>query len=223
MKKINIAIDGPCGSGKGITSKLLAKKLGYSHLDTGAMYRAIGYLLHTQYNLTKESFKPEILNEINFNLKFDENNQVILNGENIELKIRTPLGSQLASDFSTISQIREYLVKMQKQMVLNRGYIAEGRDICSVVMPDAELKIYLTASLEERSKRRLEDYLEKGITFSFEEVKKQIEDRDFQDSTRESSPSIKTKDAIEIDTTNLTIYGQVNQIYDLAISILKNN
>lgn len=222
MNKINIAIDGPTGSGKSTTSKLLAKKLGYSHLDTGAMYRAIGYLLHTKYNFTKLTFDPNILKDLKFEIEFDENNHIILNGENLESQIRTPLCGQLASDFSTIPQIREYLVKIQKQIVKSRRYVAEGRDICNVVMPDAELKIYLNASIDARVQRRLDEYLKKEIVLNFQEVKKQVLQKDIQDTTRENSPLIKTQDAIEIDTSNLTIEQQVDKIYELAISILQN-
>lgn len=222
MNKINIAIDGPTGSGKSTTSKLLAKKLGYSHLDTGAMYRVIGYLLNTKYNFNKFNFDPNILKDLKFEIKFDENNHIILNGENLESQIRTPLCGQLASDFSTIPQIREYLVKIQKKIVKSKKYIAEGRDICNVVMPDAELKIYLNASIDVRVKRRLDEYLKKGIVLNFKEVKKQIILKDTQDRTRENSPLIKTKDSIEIDTSNLTIEQQVDKIYNLANAILNN-
>lgn len=212
--KINIAIDGPSGSGKGVTAKRLAKKLNYNYLDTGSMYRAIGYYMYIN-NITESKFNESILD--NINIEFNENNEVILNSENIENKIRNPEISMMASNFSKIKAVREFLVKQQQQIVKNKGFIAEGRDIGSVVIPDAELKIYLNADIKVRAKRRLLDYEQQNKTYTLNEVEKELEKRDYQDMNRTESPLIKTDDAIEVDTTNCTINEQIDIIYNLAI------
>lgn len=213
MSKINIAIDGPAGSGKGITSRELSQKLGYFYLDTGAMYRAVA-LYMKQNKISINTFTPNVLE--NITLSFTSENQICLNEEPVEDLIRTPEISELASDFSTIKEIRDFLVKEQQSIVKNKGYIAEGRDIGTRVMPDAELKIYLNASIEVRAERRYQDLKKQGLLFSFEEVEKMIEERDHQDKNREYDPLIKTDDAIEIDTSELTIEEQVEIIENLA-------
>ena len=218
MSTINIAIDGPAGSGKGVTAKKLAKRLNYSYLDTGAMYRAIAYAMH-QKETTPETYTS--LDLENITISFDTNNEVCLNGVNIEKEIRTPEISQLASDFSTIQSIREFLVQNQQQIVKNKGFVAEGRDIGTKVMPDAELKIYLTATVEARAERRYKDYREQGLLESYEQIIKQIEERDHQDMTREHDPLTKADRAIEIDTTELTIEDQVYIIEDLAKKLIE--
>lgn len=213
MSKINIAIDGPAGSGKGITSKELSHRLGYFYLDTGAMYRAVA-LYMKQHTITIQSFQPDILH--NISISFSKENEVCLNDENVEHLIRTPEISDLASSFSTVKEIRDFLVEQQQEIVKNKGYIAEGRDIGTRVMPYAELKIYLNASLDVRAQRRYEDLKKQGLLFSFSEVEKMIEERDHQDKNREYDPLIKAKDAIEIDTSDLTIEDQVSIIEKLA-------
>ncbi|MCA9458986.1 MAG: (d)CMP kinase [Nanoarchaeota archaeon] len=213
--KINIAIDGPVGCGKSTTAKILAKKLNYIFVDSGALYRAVGYYMKNN-NIFKNNFNPQILN--NIKMYFDENGEIILNNKNISKEIRTPQIGLAASDFGTIKEIREFLTKQQQEIVKSKGYIAEGRDIGSTVIPEAELKIYLTASVEERAKRRYLDFKEKNIEISLEEVKKQIETRDYQDMNRTISPLIKTPDAIEVDTSNLNIEEQTEIIYKLALS-----
>lgn len=221
MKKINIAIDGPSGSGKGTTAKLLARKLNYKYLDTGAMYRAVAYFLDLKGFKSDEEIDFGVLDEIE--IFFDGDNNVVLNGENIEDKIRTPGLGKLASDFSKIGEIREFLVEKQKEIVREKTYVAEGRDIGTVVIVDAELKIFLTATVDARAQRRLLDFQRKGIDISFNEVKRQIEERDLQDSSREIAPLIKAEDAIEVDTSNLTIDEQVEKIEKLALEIINEN
>ncbi len=219
MDKINIAIDGTVSSGKGITTRLLAKKLTYNYLDTGAMYRAIGFHLN-KMGIAPENVEKQDLE--NIKLDFDENNEILLNNINIEPKIRTPNGGIYASNYATIGVVRDFLGKLQKHIVKKGGYIAEGRDIGSVIMPNAELKIYLTASVEARAKRRLLDFEKTETKITFEEVKKQIGERDHQDMNREIAPLVKLDDAIEVDTSDLTIEEQVNKIYDLANKIINN-
>ena len=217
--KINIAIDGPSGSGKGTTSKNLAKKLNYNYLDTGSMYRAIAFYFH-QNSIDAESLQnfDKILNSIK--LDFNSENHIMLNKIDIENLIRTPEMGTLASNISKLAPIREFLVKKQKKIVEKGGYIAEGRDIGSVVMPNAELKIYLTASTDARAKRRLIDFQNKGIKITLDEVKRQIIERDKQDQERKLAPLRKLPDAIEVDTSNITIESQVEIIYKKAIEIL---
>ncbi len=219
MDKINIAIDGPVGCGKSTTAKALAKKLNYNFLDTGVMYRAIAYYLHNKKILAFDVLETNL---IDIKLDFDSNNEIFLNNENIHKIVKTDFYGKLASDYGSNPIIRNYLVKIQKEIVKNRSYIAEGRDMALVVMPDAELKIYLTASVEERAKRRLKDAIEKGENYSFEEMKRMIEERDFQDMNRKISPLMKANDAIELDTSNLSIEEQVETIYNLVKKILDN-
>lgn len=219
--KINIAIDGPVGCGKSTTAKELAKKLEYKFLDTGAMYRAIGYYFHSIKKILPTDVKTEDLSGIE--IGFDENNEINLNGINIESEIRTATIGRYASDYGTVSCVRKFLSDMQKEIVKDKGYIAEGRDIGSVVIPDAEVKIFLTASVDERAKRRLTDFKEKGNDYSLDEVKRLIEDRDFQDINRKESPLIKCDDAIEIDTSDMSIEQQVEKIYKIAIEKIEEN
>lgn len=219
MQLINIAIDGPSGSGKGTTAKLLAEKLDYNFLDTGSMYRAVALYL-TQKGITTQTFSKKDLE--NISLSFNSNNEIELNGVSVESQIRTPEISQVASDFSTLKEVREFLGEEQKTIVKKKGFIAEGRDIGTVIMPEAEIKIYLTASVEARAQRRLEDFRKKGILHTFDEVVKQIEERDHQDMTRDIAPLIKAENAIEVDTSNLTIEQQVEAIYSLSQKIINN-
>lgn len=217
-KKFNIAIDGPSGSGKGTTAKLLAKKINYKYLDTGAMYRAVALYMNRN-NILLEKFESNILKKIH--LSFDENNHITLNGEVVEGFIRCPKINKLSSDFSVIKEVREFLVDMQKKIVSEGGYIAEGRDIGTVVMPDATIKIYLTATIEARAKRRFEDFKKQDIEITLDEVEKIVYEKDKQDMTREISPLIKCEDAIEVDTSNITIDEQVEKIYQIYISKIK--
>lgn len=214
MVKINIAIDGPVGCGKSTTAKALARKLDYKFLDTGAMYRAVGLYLHTMKILPSDVKREDLEN---IELEFDENNEILLNGYNVESEIRTAQGGKLGSNYATISYVRKFLSRLQKDIVKEEGFVAEGRDIGSVVIPDAKLKIYLTASVEERARRRLKDFEEKGQQYSLEEVKRIVEERDFQDMNRKISPLTKCEDAVEVDTSHMTIDEQVEKIYNLAI------
>ena len=218
MDKINIAIDGPVGSGKGITAKRLAQKLGYKYLDTGAMYRALA-LFMTEKGVRKENFDVKYLEEININ--FDENNDVILNGRNVALDIRGPEISMLASDFSVIVEVRKFLTRQQQEIVKVKGYIAEGRDIGTVVIPGCEVKIYLDAKPEIRAQRRLKDYIDKGIKITEEEVLKQTFERDEQDMNKPVGALKKAEDAFLVDNSEMTIDEQVDKIYDIVMEKLK--
>lgn len=215
LMKINIAIDGPSASGKSTIAKRLAAKLNYTHLDTGAMYRAVAYnacLLNI--DIKDEKSIMEMLEKTRFS--FAEKGRILSNGIDISEKIRTKEIDLLASAVSKLPLVRQNLVSQQQLIAKDKGYILDGRDIGSVVLPDAEVKIYQTASIESRAKRRLLDYENKGLRFDYQTIFEEIKQRDYQDSHREHSPLIKTDDAIEIDTSDLSIEDTVQIIMDLV-------
>lgn len=202
--KINIAIDGPSAAGKSTIAKRLAKALGYSHLDTGAMYRCVGYLaaqrgidLHDENALTEMTASMRI--------RFDSEGHVFLNEEDVSAAIRENRVSMLASSVSVHPRVRKLLVDMQRQMALDKGVIMDGRDIGTVVLPDAELKIFMVASVEARARRRYQEYLDKHIEADYDTICEDIKKRDDQDMHRAASPLTKAADAHEIDTSDMSI------------------
>ena len=202
--KINIAIDGPSAAGKSTIAKRLAKALGYSHLDTGAMYRCVGYLaaqrgidLHDEDALTEMTASMRI--------RFDSEGHVVLNEEDVSAAIRENRVSMLASSVSVHPRVRKLLVDMQRQMALDKGVIMDGRDIGTVVLPDAELKIFMVASVEARARRRYQEYLDKHIEADYDTICEDIKKRDDQDMHRAASPLTKAADAHEIDTSDMSI------------------
>ena len=202
--KINIAIDGPSAAGKSTIAKRLAKALGYSHLDTGAMYRCVGYLaaqrgidLHDEDALTEMTASMRI--------RFDSEGHVFLNEEDVSAAIRENRVSMLASSVSVHPRVRKLLVDMQQQMALDKGVIMDGRDIGTVVLPDAELKIFMVASVEARARRRYQEYLDKHIEADYDTICEDIKKRDDQDMHRAASPLTKAADAHEIDTSDMSI------------------
>lgn len=202
--KINVAIDGPCAAGKSSIAKIIAKNLGYTYIDTGAMYRSVAYkadLLNLSFD-DEDSIAEMIRNT---DLKLNSDGKIFLDGEDVTLKIRTNRNSLLASKVSALKKVREELVHQQQKMALEKGVVMDGRDIGTVVLPDAELKIYQTATIESRALRRYKENLEKGIETDLETLKKEIERRDYNDSHRENSPLKKAEDAIELDTSNMSI------------------
>lgn len=202
LKKI-IAIDGPAGAGKSTVSKIIAKKLGYTYIDTGAMYRAVGLkIFESGKNLT-ENFLAEVTEKIEIEL--DESARVFVDGEEVTKKIRTPEISKLASDVSKFGFVRKKLTELQRKMAKKGSVVMDGRDIGTQVLPNADLKIFLTASLKERARRRFEELQAKGQQAELSEIEKEIAARDKQDSEREIAPLKKADDAILLDTTNLTI------------------
>ena len=209
--RINIAIDGPSAAGKSTIAKKCAKLLGYSHLDTGAMYRCVAYKAKKErIDLNDEEKLAEMIK--NMKIDFDKNGNVYLDHEDVSQKIRTNDISMGASSVSRHLKVRECLVELQQQIAKNKGYILDGRDIGTVVLKDAELKIYLVASASARAERRIKEYIEKGIDFDRDEIIKDIERRDYQDMHREHSPLKKAEDAIEIDSSDLTIDEVVSKI-----------
>ncbi len=214
--KLNIAIDGPSASGKSTIAKALAKRLNYTHLDTGAMYRACAYkALKNGINTDNEDDLVKMVNSSHF--AFDDLGQILLDGVNISSGIRSKEIDLLTSKIARYAQVRASLVKIQQFMAKNKGYILDGRDIGTVVLPDAEVKIFQTASIESRSKRRLLDYQNKGIKIDYQTIYNEIELRDYQDQNREHSPLRKTDNAFVLDTSNLSINESVDIVYDLVI------
>jgi cytidylate kinase len=216
-KGLIIAIDGPAGSGKSTSAKLIAKKLGYLYIDTGAMYRAVTYLAIKNDVLDNESRIVELARKSNIELSYNENELIVLlNGQDITKEIRLPEVNSHVSEISKINAVRELLVEKQREMGTKGGVVMEGRDIGTVVFPDADVKIFLTASLDTRADRRAKEYIEKGSKVLVEEIKDNISSRDRIDSGRSNSPLTKAKDAVEIDTTNVTIDQQIKLILEVV-------
>lgn len=213
--KINIAIDGPSGAGKSTIADLVALKLGYIHLDTGAMYRSAAYAVLKNGLSFDDEKSVSSLVQNDFDLKMD-GKSVVLNGEDITDKIRTNEISMAASNVSKLSGVRSALVAAQRKIAANKGYILDGRDICDVVLPDAEVKVFLTASAEDRARRRLEQNKEKGIIDDYDKILEEIKKRDYQDSHRAISPLKASKDATIIDSSDKSIEEVVNMILDLV-------
>lgn len=216
MSNILIAIDGPAGSGKSTTAKLVAKKLGFVYLDTGAMYRAItlkSLRMKKDINDPQKIVKIAKESDIKFEFK-NKTNHIFLDGEDVTQEIRQPQIDKSVSILAKYKKVREILVVQQKKLGENYNLVAEGRDTTTVVFPDA-IKIYLNADLEERAKRRFLELKSNGIKSSHKEQIKELSRRDKLDSTREASPLLKHKDAIVVDTTNLTIEQQVNRVIEI--------
>ena len=212
-KFITIAIDGPAASGKSTLAKYLADKLGYLYIDTGAMYRAITYYALENNIAEDEHAVVQSVKNLNIELKYKNGiTSVFINGEDITDKIRTPEVNAKVSDISKIRDVRTELVKLQQKFGRNNNLIVEGRDTTTVVFPEADLKIFLTAEVAERAKRRFLEFQEKGVVIELNEVEKSINNRDRIDSGRDVSPLKKADDAIELDTTNLTVEQEIDRI-----------
>lgn len=215
-----VAIDGPAGSGKGTIAKKVASKINAINVDTGAMFRCVALqALRENVSLEEVEKIKNILNNIEIDLK--PNGKVFLNGEDVSKAIREEEVSKYSSPISTISDVREKLLHMQRKLGEFNDIVMEGRDIGTVVFPNANVKIYLDASPEERAKRRIRQNLEKGIKSNYEEVLEEIKKRDFRDISRDIAPLKKAEDAIYIDSTNLSIEEVTEKILDIIKSKIK--
>lgn len=213
MENFIVTIDGPAGSGKSTIAKIIANRYGLTYLDTGAMYRMVAlYILENEIPVEDISKIVSSLDAIDIDIK---DNRFILNGRDVSKEIRTPEVAGIVSNVAAIKEVREKLVDLQRAVSIGKKVILDGRDIGTVVFPKAELKIYLVASPEERAKRRVKDYEEKGIEESYEDVLAGIKERDHIDSTRKESPLKKAEDAIEIDSSFLSIGEVVEKISNL--------
>jgi CMP/dCMP kinase len=212
-KKLIIAIDGPAGSGKSTSAKLVAKKLNYLYIDTGAMYRAVT-LFVLRNNLMGQNDKIiELAKSLDIVLEFiDGETKITVNGENVSKEIRSFEVNSNVSEISTIDGVRKILVKKQQEMGKDGGVVMEGRDISTVVFPNADVKIFITAGIDERAERRALEFLEKGTNIPIEKVKENLKNRDYVDSNRAASPLTKSPESIVVDTSKTTIEEQVEQI-----------
>ena len=229
QKKIVIAIDGFSSTGKSTVAKQIAKHLSYVYIDSGAMYRAVTYFAMTQGFIDKEKFNVEglisKLKDIDISFKFNKNlgfAEVYLNGENIEKQIRTLEVSNFVSIVSAIPEVRQQLVLQQQKMGIEKGIVMDGRDIGTVVFPKAELKLFMTASANTRALRRFKELQSKGDNVLYEDVLKNVQERDYIDSTRDDSPLYKADDAIEIDNSKMSLVEQFTSILKFVNLVLKN-
>lgn len=217
---IAIAIDGPAGAGKSTIAKLAAKELSFIYVDTGALYRAIGLCAYRNNIGSKDAEKIiEMIKDIKVELAFNDKGEqvVLLNGEDVSALIRTPEISMYASDVSAIPQVRAFLLDLQRNMAKTNNVIMDGRDIGTVVLPDAKIKIFLTASPEVRAKRRYDELVEKGMDVNFDDVLSDVITRDYNDSHRETAPLKPADDSVIVDTSDLDL----KQSVDKLISIMK--
>ncbi len=228
-KKITIAIDGFSSTGKSTVAKQLAKELGYVYVDTGAMYRAVTlYALRKKYIGENFFSKDALVNDLSkIKLRFVFSNdagfaEMYLNDENVEREIRQMEVSQFVSQVAAVPQVREMLVAQQQEMGKEKAIVMDGRDIGTVVFPDAELKIFMTASAKERAERRYKELKERGEEVTFSEVLENVQKRDLLDTTREDSPLVKALDAKEIDNSHLTLEGQFEKILKLYNAAINN-
>ncbi|MBQ4802309.1 (d)CMP kinase [Aquimarina sp. MMG015] len=221
--KIIIAIDGYSSTGKSTVARQLARELGYIYVDTGAMYRAVTLYAMNQGYIDENTFDKDALTQNLYliNIRFEVSTitglaEVFLNDVNVEKEIRTLKVSRQVSPVAAISSVRRKLVEQQQLMGKNRGIVMDGRDIGTVVFPNAELKLFMTATAKDRAERRYKELVERGEDVTYEDVLKNVVNRDHIDSTRKDSPLRKAEDAIEIDNSNLTLVEQFDQILTIA-------
>lgn len=211
---INVAIDGPAGAGKSTISRAAAKAVGFIYVDTGALYRAVG--VNALRNGIDTKDKPAVaatLTDISVDLVFENGEQkVLLNGEDVSVEIRTPPASMAASDVSAVPEVRAFLFDLQRDIAKRNNCIMDGRDIGTVVLPDAKIKIFLTASSESRAMRRYKELIEKGTQVEYKDVLEDLIQRDYNDSHREIAPLKPAEDGVIVDTTNLNLEESINEI-----------
>ena len=219
MSSINIAIDGPAGAGKSTIAKSASKALGFIYVDTGALYRAVGVnALRLGITPSDAEAVESSLKDVNVELRFiDGQQRVFLNGEDVSEEIRTPAASMAASDVSAIPAVRAFLFDLQRDIASKNNCLMDGRDIGTEVLPDAQIKIFLTASVEARAQRRYKELTEKGMTVDYKDVLEEMAQRDYNDSHREIAPLKPAEDSVIIDTTELDL----QQSIDAVLSLIK--
>lgn len=221
MKKINVAIDGYSGCGKSSTAKLVAREMGYTYIDSGAMYRAVTlYFIQNHVTISNPKEVERALNNIDIRFVYDDeinSQQTYLNGLNVEEEIRSMKVNSKVSEVSAIPEVRRAMVSQQRKLGKNKGVVMDGRDIGTVVFPDAELKIFMEADIDVRTERRQKELMEKDILINFDEVKQNLLQRDRIDTSRKDSPLKKAEDAIIIDSTQVTLDEQVEEALNLAL------
>ena len=215
---INIAIDGPSGAGKSSAARLAAAKLGYVYVDTGAMYRAIGVAaLRREIDTLDKDRVLAMLPELDISLTFIDGEQhVILNGEDVSKAIRLPEASMAASNVSAMPEVRAYLLDLQHKLAAENNCLMDGRDIGTVILPNAQLKIFLTASAEIRAKRRYDELIARGTPVDYDQLLQEIIQRDYNDSHRETAPLKPAEDAVLLDSSDLTLEEVVDRIVGMA-------
>lgn len=224
-QKINIAIDGYSSCGKSTLTKQLAKALNYQYIDTGAMYRAVTlYFIDNEIDFENQEKIEDALKEISISFAIDASQQAtLLNGKDVEQEIRTMRVSNLVSEVAALSSVRHFLVKQQQKMATSKGFIMDGRDIGTVVLPNAELKLFMTADHEVRVERRYQELLKKGKEISREEVRKNLQHRDYVDTHRKESPLVKAEDAVLLDNSNMNREEQfefvLNKVEERIVSL----
>lgn len=223
-KSYKIAIDGPASAGKSTKAKLLSKELWYVYIDTGAKYRALAlFLLENKINIDDEDLIKKYIDDVNIDIEYVNGEQIVkLNGKNVNKKIRSSQVSDAASKTSAFKCVREKLLTLQRKLANEQNCVMDGGDIASNVIPDANLKIFLTAIIDCRANRRYKEYLKKGIKTTFEETKKEIKDRDYCDTNRENNPLIKVSDTYFLDTTDMDIDEVLDKILEISTGGFKD-
>ena len=217
MKKLVVAIDGPAGAGKSTVAQLAAKKLGYTYIDTGAMYRAVAWKTLQQGKEITDALILDVVKDIDVNLQYaDGRTKVTVDGTDVSAAIRTPEVSGIVSQVAALGPVREKMVDLQRKMAERGSVLMDGRDIATNVLPNADVKIFLTASIEERAMRRWKEMKEKGYDITLEKLQQDIAARDKADSEREISPLVQAEDATLLDTTGLSIDEVVSRILSMC-------
>ena len=217
MKNLVVALDGPAGAGKSTVAQLAAKKLGYTYIDTGAMYRAVAWKTLQQKKEVTDELILEVVKDIDVDLQYkDGKTTVAVAGTDVTGEIRTPEVSAIVSQVAALGPVREKMVDLQRKMGERGSVLMDGRDIATNVLPNADVKIFLTASIEERARRRHKELTEKGYTIDMEQMKADIAARDKADSEREISPLVQAEDATLLDTTGLSIDEVVERILSMC-------
>lgn len=217
MKKLVVAIDGPAGAGKSTVAQLAAKELGYTYIDTGAMYRAVAWKVLQQGGEVTDEAILAVVPDIDVDLAYEQGKTTVrVDGVDVTSEIRTPAVSHIVSKVAALGPVREKMVALQRKMAERGGVLMDGRDIATNVLPNADVKIYLTASIEERAKRRYKELCDKGLSVKLAEIQHDIAARDKADMEREISPLVQADDAVLLDTTGMSIPEVVQKIVGMC-------